>query len=420
MLSNSGETSVHNSANSHKSQKIPLRPMLILPFVVQIVAAVGLTGYLSLRNGQKAVNDLASRLRNEVSSRIDQQLDSYMATPRKVVQNNWKAINLGLIDPEDAEEITRYFWTQIHTFDIGYILFGLKSGVHLGSGHFYGDERVTIDEVNLERLGHSRLLIHATDDRGNRTEILEDLGETFVDGKFTLHDEGWYKEAVKQGQPIWSNVYNLVLEPYALAVATSTPIYDQNKELLGVIAVEQQLSQISDFLRQIEVSPSAKTFIIERDGLLIADSAEEQPFKIVDGKPERIKAVNSTDPLIKGTAEYLQEKFGDLNQIKAVQQINFKLDGERKFVQVTPWRDELGLDWLVVVAVPESDFMEQINANTRSTIMLCLLALGVAIALGFYTSRWITKPILQLNEASEAIAGGEFSIHDSYLPRIHF
>ncbi|MGB7413652.1 MAG: ATP-binding protein, partial [Thermosynechococcaceae cyanobacterium] len=49
----------------------------------------------------------------------------------------------------------------------------------------------------------------------------------------------------------------------------------------------------------------------------------------------------------------------------------------------------------------------QINANTRNTILLCFLALGVATALGFYTSRWITRPIMRLSEASGAIADGE-------------
>jgi signal transduction histidine kinase/FixJ family two-component response regulator len=407
MLADSDKSSIHNSTDYKDSQKIPLRLILVLPFVVQIIVAVGLTGYFSLRNGQKAVHDLASKLRNEVSKRIDQRLDNYMEIPQKVVQNNWKAINLGLIDPNNPEEVTRFFWTQINTYNIGYILFGLKSGVHLGSGHFYGDERVTIDEVNIKRLGHSKLLIYATDEKGNRTKVLEDLGETFVDGKFTLQNEGWYAEAVKQGKPIWSPVYNLILEPFALAVATSRPIYDKNNNLLGVIAVEQQLSQISDFLRQLQITPSAKTFIIERNGLLIGDSAKEQPFKLINGKPERINASNSQDPLIQSTAKYLNQKYGNLNQIKEAQQFNFELDGERQFVQVTPWQDELGLDWLVVIAMPESDFMEQINSNTRSTIMLCLLALGVAIASGLYTSRWITRPIVQLNKASEAIANGE-------------
>ncbi len=396
-----------NSQAIQNNKKIPIRSILIIPFVIQIFAAVGLIGYFSLRNGQKAVNDLASQLRTEVSDRIDQRLDTYMETARIVVENNRQVADFNLLDLQDTEQIGRYFWHQVNNFNVGYLLIGFKSGKHVSSGHFFGDDVVTIDEVNPEKYGDTHLHVYKPNKQGDRGEEFLDAGETFIDGKFSLQNEGWFKEAVKQEKAVWSPVYNWQVEPFPLSVAHSRPIYDENQNLVAVIAVEQQLSQISDFLRSLEVSPQGKTFIVERDGLLIGDSAEEQPFKVLDGKPERLKAIESQDPLIKNTAQYLIQEFGDLNQIKTTQQLSFKLDGERQFVQVAPWQDELGLDWLVIVAVPESDFMEQINANTRSTIMLCLLALGVAIASGFYTSRWITKPILQLNQASEAIASGQ-------------
>ncbi|MEL6764682.1 MAG: hypothetical protein AAFO87_13715, partial [Cyanobacteria bacterium J06607_6] len=55
---------------------LPLRILLILLGVGQIVGTVGLVGYLSFRNGQKAVNDLASQLRHELTVRIQQELES--------------------------------------------------------------------------------------------------------------------------------------------------------------------------------------------------------------------------------------------------------------------------------------------------------------------------------------------------------
>jgi len=58
----------------------------------------------------------------------------------------------------------------------------------------------------------------------------------------------------------------------------------------------------------------------------------------------------------------------------------------------------------IVVVVTEADFMERINANTRTTILLCLVALMVATLLGLVTSRWITKPIMRLSTASKALA----------------
>jgi signal transduction histidine kinase/FixJ family two-component response regulator len=391
-----------------QTKQITLRSILVIPFVIQIFAAVGLTGYLSLRNGQKAINDMAGKLQTEVSQRIDLQLDGYMHIPRKIVETNKDAIELGLLDINNTEQITHYFWKQIHTFEVGYILFGLESGIHLGAGHFFGDKIVTIDEVNKKKFGNTHLYIYQTDNRGNRKKVLVDNGETFIDGQYTLHKEGWYSEPIKQRKPVWSNVYNLSLEPFYLAIAASSPVYDRNNKLIGAIGVEESLSQISDFLRTLKVSPSGKTFIVERDGLLIGSSVEQQPFKIVNGKPQRLKATASEDTLIASAAQHLQEQFGDLKTIREARQLEFFVNGERQFAQVTPWQDELGLDWLMVVVVPEADFMGQINANTRITIILCLSALVVAIALGFYTTHWITQPILQLNKASEDIAKGNF------------
>ncbi|TYQ28239.1 HAMP domain-containing protein [Pseudanabaena sp. UWO311] len=65
--------------------------------------------------------------------------------------------------------------------------------------------------------------------------------------------------------------------------------------------------------------------------------------------------------------------------------------------------------------------MEQITANTRTTILLCLVALAIAILVGLITSRWIAKPIQRLSQAAAAIADGDLEtrVHISYqLPLI--
>jgi signal transduction histidine kinase/DNA-binding NarL/FixJ family response regulator len=387
-------------SRSEKSKKFSLRLILVIPFILQVCVAVGLTGYLSLRNGQKAVNDLSNRLRNESSKRIEQHLDSYMATPHRVVKNNWDAVDLGWLKVEDTKALGHYFWKQLKTFEVGYVLYGFQSGKFIATGYF-DDKNITIDEVSPEIHSNKHLYIHKTDSQGNRTKIDLELENSL------FQEEGWYTEAVKQGKAVWSPVYNWGTEPFHLCVAASRPVYDGTGKLHGVIGVEQRLSQISDFLHQLKVSPSGKTFISERNGLLIGSSADEKPYTITNSKPQRLKASNSKDPLIKATAQHLADRFGDFNKIKDIQQLDFLLDGKRQFVQVTPWQDELGLNWLMIVVVPEADFMGQINANTRITILLCLAALVIAIVLGFYTSNWITRPILKLGHASEAIADGK-------------
>ena len=61
----------------------------------------------------------------------------------------------------------------------------------------------------------------------------------------------------------------------------------------------------------------------------------------------------------------------------------------------------VGIVGLVVIVVPESDFMEQVNANTRTTILLCIAALVGATVISVLTIRWVTKPILRLNASAK-------------------
>ncbi|HEY9664607.1 MAG TPA: ATP-binding protein, partial [Allocoleopsis sp.] len=119
--------------------------------------------------------------------------------------------------------------------------------------------------------------------------------------------------------------------------------------------------------------------------------------------------VNSTELLIRLTAQDLAEHFGDLRQIQSSHQLSFRHDQQTELVQVAPFTDGRGLDWLIVVVIPESDFMAEIYASTRSTILLCFVALLLAIVFGILTSRWISQPLLQMVAASRSIASGDLN-----------
>ena len=379
----------------------PLRTILIVPFVLQIIGAVGIVGYLSFRNGQKAVNDLASQLRTEVSNRIDQHLDSQLDTARHLAQVNGDAFDVGLLDPKDLDNMARFFWKQMQLFNVGYISFGTPGGEFAGAGYVL-DRNIVGNTVDPKKYGNRDSYSYNTDSQGNKTTLID------IYKNYEFDKELWYSNTVKARKPTWV-LYQWEITPFPLAVSANRPIYDKKNQLIGVIGIDQRLSQVSDFLRQLKVSKSGKTFIVERTGLIVASSSTEEPFKLIDGKPKRLNASESSDGLIQSTAQYLLKHFGgDFNNVKDTQQLDFLLNKERQFVQVLPWKDEWGLDWLVVVVVPESDFMGQINANTRTTVLFCLGALIVATVLGFYTSRLITSPIALLSTASSAIASGKF------------
>ncbi|MEM9769520.1 MAG: histidine kinase, partial [Cyanobacteria bacterium P01_D01_bin.71] len=93
--------------------KLPLQWLLIVPFVVQIFAVVGTVGYLSFQNGRKAVNDLADSLINKANRSVTDHLESYLSVPHRINQINADAIRTGMLDINNPERVTQFFWSQM-------------------------------------------------------------------------------------------------------------------------------------------------------------------------------------------------------------------------------------------------------------------------------------------------------------------
>ena len=217
----------------------------------------------------------------------------------------------------------------------------------------------------------------------------------------------WYRAALRAGEPTWSEIYNFT--GGELGITLSAPVWNRAGEFKGVIAVDLTLASVSDFLSQLEVSPNGQIFLLEDTGELIATSTSEPPYLTSESgkKDRRLEAINSKNSLTSSTARYLAELVGDLGEIESPQELKFKIDGKTYFLQVAPINDRQGLRWISVVVIPAADVMGEVNANTRTTFLLCLAALAIASGLGIWTSGWIARPILRLVQSSEAMSQGD-------------
>ncbi|HEY9651283.1 MAG TPA: methyl-accepting chemotaxis protein [Coleofasciculaceae cyanobacterium] len=380
--------------------QVSIRVWVVTSFVVPMVTAVGLTGWLSIRNGQQTVNEMAGQLQAEASVIVSTHLDSYLSIPHQVNQINLDAVELETLDLKNFQTLGKYFWRQMKVFNIGYNNFANKDGEFIGVERL-DDGNLLINEVSRSST-EGKLYVYQTDNQGDRTKLQETK-------TYDPRTEAWYADAERAGHPLWTQIYQWEDKPEVMSISSSYPVYDKNKTFVGVIGIDLILSQISNFLNKLQVSPSAKIFIVERNGLIVANSGKSRPYRVVEGKPQRIQAENSSDKAIAAVARYLKESLGGFEKIEASQQLNFNFQGERRFIQVTPWKDQWGLDWRIVVITSESDFMQQINANTRNTIALCGLSLVAATVMGFMASRWIVNPLIRLSRASQAIADGDLN-----------
>lgn len=385
--------------------KIPLRAVLIVPFVLQTSAVVGLVGYLSFRNGQKAINNIASQLLNTLSTQIAQQVENNITTPPAITQLNASAMAKGVFDVNNGKG-EYHFWQQIKLFpSISYIYCGSqKGGDALGVAQENSNENQKLKLQVSNKSTGNRFYYNDLDSDGNRTSVV--TKDTKV---YDARLRPWYKAASAAGKTSWSEIY-LDFSTSLPTITASTPVFNKtDKSLIGVCAADFFLPQeLSKFLRTLKIGKSGQTFLVDRSGVLVSSSTKE-PITVGSGEQtKRLKAIESSNSLLQATAQYLSDRFSNLNQIQSPVALDFLLGGTRQLVQVTPFKDNRGLDWLIVVVIPESDFMEQINANNRTTILLSIAALIVAIIISILTANWIARPILRITKASQNMAGGNF------------
>jgi PAS domain S-box-containing protein len=394
----SGTVNQPNKLSSFLS-KVPIRVLLTVLFGAQVCTIVAIVGWVSFRSGRAAVSDVTSKLRSETTARIKQKIGSYIKTPDKVNNLNINAVEQGLLNLEDPITLERYFWRQMQIFElVSYI------GIATEDGQFVGVQRQDDGSFQIKianQQTRQAIVSFTVDQNGNRLSKIEERAN------YDPRQRPWYQDAKAAQTATWQKIVTF-FSTEQLGAILAQPFYDQKGKLLGVSATSLLLSQVSDFLQGLEIGRSGQTFIIDRDGILVATSTAEESFLEIEGGQQRFPAQQSSDHLTKATADFLAQKFVDLNQIQSAQQLDFEIDHSTVLLEVTPLSDGRGIDWLIVVAIPEVDFTEQIRNNARNTFFICLIALAIAIVVAFFISKWITRTILRLSRAAEAIALGDW------------
>ncbi len=380
-----------------------LRSVLIVPFVLQLAGAVGLVWYLSQRNSQETVKDMSSQLRNEITARIDQQLKSYVEIPHSINRINGSALLTGDLKIQEAQGFHQ-LWEQAKIFPNTNLIYcgSERDGSLLGVGRDEKTRELQLVEYNANTNRKAAYL--GLDSVGDRTTLLR-TGKRVYDARV----RPWYRAAKAQRKATWSEIY-LDFDTQLPTITASTPVFDRSGgTLIGVCATDFLLPvEMSTFLQSLAIGRTGETFIMKRSGELVATSTPEKLIESSGSSIRSLPAIESSNPLIRGTTKYLGDRFQNLNTITQAQQFEFDLNGQQQLGQVLPFQDGRGIDWLITVVVPQSDFTGRIDDNNRLTSLLYLLSLALAIGVGIITVRWVTRPMLQLNQAAGELAKGHW------------
>ena len=186
----------------------------------------------------------------------------------------------------------------------------------------------------------------------------------------------WYRQAMETGAPSWTRPY-LFLSQRAPGVTYCLPVRDANGALLGAVGVDLSLEKLDRLTSQYKPTTHAKTFITSVDGeLIIPDDPSQIPTDLMRRAALEAPDADEGWPIAKA-------------------------DGRSWLVH----RDHLDgqQSWVLVAAIPMGDL---VSVPRRTTLIALVIGFLTILAISWRlvaVSRRITRPLLELADASEGL-----------------
>lgn len=159
----------------------------------------------------------------------------------------------------------------------------------------------------------------------------------------------------------------------------------ETQQLNLVLALCIDLQLIADNLKaEIQsAAPESRGFVVSKDGILIADSSEENNIPL-----EERKNYPPVAAALQGTIGYFP--FTDEQGVRIISQI-------------VP----IGDDWIAIIEKDEKTVFKTVTFFNLTSTVLGVLILGLITVVIWYISGHITRPVLDLTKAAKKLSDGD-------------
>lgn len=394
--------------------QIPLLWVLVVPFVVQLAGSVGVVAYFYHRSAQRDLEQVADSLLEQANQRIRAELDRQLGRQQQALRVTQQALqqNPGIIG--DVQAAQRIIWEKMQLSpNLSSLHLATTDGTEVGYGRLTNTEM--IDQVQQvtgqvfplntqylvrqspDRPGDRRF--YAVNNRGEPTQLAYQMD-------LRVDQLTWYQAAQSLDRQGWSPLF-LTHTNSQLSFSALLPLRDAEGRFQGTLASFLRLGDISEFLSQLAFSPQGQAFILERSGALIASSTMRSPYAVAnDGNVIRFYAENSNRPWLRAVSRDLLQTYGSFDNLEGIYPTQVRVGGELLYAEVQTYQDGYGLDWLLLLILPQSDVMPNLQASQQKLWWLWGGMLLFTTGLGWLTARLILAPLRHLNRASQALAAG--------------
>jgi HAMP domain-containing protein len=387
------QANIEQPAAKVKVQGLSIQLKITLILVLLVVGAISAVGLAASLTSRKALlNEAEQRLRLLAT----QKAQEYNLVFQRMVQ-----------EVEGIADFSQKIYGQSQTqVDLGL-------GNHLlmpWTGEGYGSEELdrTLGAEKLILQQIVRMVISIVQKNpyvtlgylGTETNImaLDDLEAVTAIGSrkgFVNTRRPWYVKAKEEGKTIWSAPY-VDANTGDLIVTCAAPVYDAWGRLIGVVGFDVLLATIQKDILTMDIGYNSYAMLIDANGKVLVRPG-------MDNKDIRWDKTYATEDLLHTENRDFNNIIGRMLQgQKAVE--SYTAAGGANYIAYAPMP---GVGGAMAIVTNQDEVVKPATAIQTFIIIICIVGLVVAVAVGIFVGGGITRPINNLTAMADSISKGE-------------
>jgi EAL domain-containing protein (putative c-di-GMP-specific phosphodiesterase class I)/GGDEF domain-containing protein len=368
-----------------------LRKAVMIPFTLLLLLTVAILTFVQNSNYERMLDEISTKLLSAYSENTNNNLDRFLEQPFNTTLTIADSIQRNKLDQAtDLNKIENYLHAAITDIysqqqQISTISFGHEQQDYVGFRR-HSDKTITL--ILQDKRTNNALNFYSSIDSNSA------INDSVINYNPTIRP--WYAPFAESRMPNWSTIYTAVDAKKTFLIASAAPVI-RNNILLGVVSIDIDLSQISQFIKPESSELGALIYIINNNGELIANS---QQAPLIDENNNNVIAANSNSPLISTNSQLIIEQQLPLSHKPAT--FEFTKDGVRYFSRVSSYNNN-NLRWFIIVSLPEDVLLSGLQSQQRLGVIAALILAFFGLLMGLYLLRIITQPIIDIAEISQQI-----------------
>jgi signal transduction histidine kinase/DNA-binding response OmpR family regulator len=381
-------------------KKWNLPTAIVLPFTIYILTTAGLAIFLAYQSQLRIARALTLEAGQQVGQRVVDRLKGFTEIPKRINLLNDSLHRLGMLDLNNQATASRLFHQEMVIYpEIGYLSYGDKAGAFIGVER-KEDNRLLINEIARGSADRTTK-VYGVEGLGQRVKQVDEIKD------WDPRKEEWFFQTIKAEKPMWSSVYQWQDQPEIMSVSANLPVKSkETNQVTGILSIDIILTQMSNYLRSLELPEGATIFITDSSGI-VALSTDEKPLLLEKGVAVRKSASKSENPVIRKLYSHFNKSASEVKNNDQLSEVNELVVDNNTYIAFTErLKDPMGLDWQVFVAMPEKHYLALINKSTRDTLVTSLVIMGLATLLGIATIRILASSIKKVSDAAGSMSRG--------------